>query len=94
LVWLGVGLLVICGEKTQAVGFDPFDGLEEQSGDHRLNADTGAVLGCLDDDARVFLIARILPFRHDLHAVTDFERFGAVAWYRLFHDRRYALSLR
>ena len=72
----------------ELVSLDPFDGLEEQARDDRLDADAGAAVGCLDDEAFVFLVARILPLGHDLDAVADLERDGAVAGDRLFHDRR------
>jgi hypothetical protein len=81
-------LFWLLGEMDETVGFDPFDGLEEQAGDDRLDADAGAIFGCLDDEAFVFLVARILPLGHDLDAVADFQWFGAVAGERLFHDRR------
>ena len=69
---------LLVGEKKQATCFDPFDGLEEQAGDERLDADPRAVIGCLDHEALVFLIARVLPLGNDLDAVADLERFGAV----------------
>ena len=48
----------------------------------------GAIGGSLDDEALVLIVARILPLGHDLDAVADLERFGAVAGDGLFHERR------
>ena len=84
------GSLVIGREKGELVGFDPFGGLEEQAGDDRLDADAGAVVGSLDDEALVLIVARILPPGHDLDSVTDLERRVAIARNRLFHDRFYS----
>jgi hypothetical protein len=76
------------GEKIQLIGFDLFAGLEDEDGNDRLDADPGAIVGSLDDEALVLVVARILPFRHDLDAVADLEGFGAVAGDGLFHERR------
>lgn len=62
----------------EAVGLDPFDGLEDEAGDVRPNVDPGAIGRGLDDVAFVFLVARILPIGHDLDAVADLEGLGAV----------------
>ena len=85
--------MVIGGEKKQVICLDPFDGLEEQAGDDRLNADPCAVVWSLDDEALVFFVARILPLGHDLDAVADLEGFGPVAGDGLIHGGNGSLDL-
>jgi hypothetical protein len=47
--------------KIEAIGFDPFGGLEEQAGDLCLDADLGGVGWGFDDEALVLIVARVLP---------------------------------
>ena len=75
-------------DEDEAVGLDPFAGLEDEVRNDRADANARAVGGSLDDEALVLVVARVLPLGHDLDAVTDLERFGAIAGDRLFHARR------
>ena len=81
------------GERKQVICLDPFDGLEEQAWDDRLDADPGAVGGSFDDEALVFPVVRILPFGHDLDAVAELERFNTVAGDGLLHGGSLRLVL-
>ncbi len=58
-------------DEDEAVGFDPFGGVEDEAGDEGADADLGGVGWSFDDEALVLVIARVLPFGNDLHTVQN-----------------------
>ena len=74
-------------------GLDPFGGLEDEVGNVCLDADPGAIVGSLEDEALVLIVARILPLGHDLDAVADLEGFCAAAGDGLLHGGSLRLVL-
>ena len=73
------------GKNDELVGLDPFDRLDQESGNQRPDENPGAVVGGLDDEAFEPIITRVLPRGQDPHTVTGLEGRGAVGRYGLFH---------
>jgi len=71
--------------QDEAVGFDPFGGVEDEAGDEGADADLSGVRRSFDDEALELFVPRVLPLGNDLHLIADFERLGAVAGDGLVH---------
>ena len=77
--------MVLGLDEDEVICLDPLGGMEDEAGDDGADVDLCGVRWCLDDEAHELVVARVLPFGNDLHAVTDLEWFGATARDGLVH---------